>query len=606
MRVFRIDFNQPTRSDFKSLAVWLISFSISLLTNYCAIADEENTAEITAVLHDEAINSPSQPINQQFGAVEIPAWWIEETMVQTRPESTVLPLTLESLLVRSVTHSSQIKVFSELPLIRRTAVTEADAAFDWAAFLDSQWTDTSDPVGSLLTGATGRYKNNQLSTTGGVRKRTAVGGVVEASQQLGGQQTNSTFFSPNPQATSRLKLSYTHPVLRGNGVLYNASLSCLALIDTNVAEAEFSRQVQAQLSEVARAYWGLHVARASVVIRNQSLERARLVLSQLKDREGFDAVRPQILRAEAEVAARESALTRATMMVRNSEAQIRSLVNDPELGSYSSTEFITLDAPSATEIQVDMRQCCEAALVNRPEVHQSLDQIRAACIRLRMSKQEMLPILNVVTEAYVAGLHDDAAVGDAWTNQFALGSPGTALGAEFEVPLGRRAAQAQRQRRILECRQLRNQYETTLHSLRLEVGVAVREVKATWAEINARKLAFEANQIQLTSTTERWKLLPGEDGNGALMLESMLRDQERLTLAEIALLESWISYNMSLFGLRKATGELLQSEQITWADYQAECDAPKARVIHKPDLGVTPNPLHTVSQNKSSRIVQRP
>ncbi len=605
MRVFRNDPDQHTLSDFTSLAVWLISVSISLLTNYCAIADEENAAEVTAVFLDEAVNSPSQSINQQLHTVEIPAWWVDETMVQTRPESSVLPLTLESLLVRSLTHSSQIKVFSELPLIRRTAVTEADAAFDWAAFLDSQWTDTNDPVGSLLTGATGRYRNNQLSTTGGVRRRTAVGGVVEASQQLGGQQTNSTFFSPNPQATSRLKLSYTHPVLRGNGVLYNASLSCLALIDTSVAEAEFSRQVQAQLAEVARAYWGLHIARSSVAIRNQSLERARLVLSQLKDREGIDAVRPQILRAEAEVAARESALTRATMMVRNSEAQIRSLVNDPQLGSYSNTEFITLDAPSAVEVPLDMRQCCEAALVNRSEVHQSLDQIRAACIRLRMSKQEMLPVLNVVTEAYVAGLHDDAAVGDAWVNQFTMGTPGTALGAEFEVPLGRRATQAQRERRILECRQLRNQYETTLHSLRLEVGVAVREVKATWAEMQARKLALEANQIQLTSTTERWKLLPGEDGNGALMLESMLRDQERLTRAEIALLESWISYNMSLFGLRKATGELLQSEQVTWSDYQVECDVPKARIVHKPDLGVTPNPFHTISHSKSSPVESR-
>jgi hypothetical protein len=54
--------------------------------------------------------------------------------------------------------------------------------------------------------------------------------------------------------------------------------------------------------------------------------------------------------------------------------------------------------------------------------------------------------------------------------------------------------------------------------------VAVREVKATFQEIHAHQLALEANQTQFTSTMERWKLLPGEDGSGALMMEAMWRE----------------------------------------------------------------------------------
>ncbi len=586
MRVSSLSTTQKNAAQL--LRLWLITLGMLFLTHHLAVAQDERTIDETAIPFAEALTSPSESIHSHHDVtVEMPAWWLDESMQQTRPDSSMLPITLESLLVRAVSHSSQIKVFSELPLIRKTAVTEADAAFDWTAFLNSNWTDTNDPVGSVLTGASGRYKNNQFTTAAGLKRRTQVGGLVEASQQIGVQDTNSTFFQPNPQGTSRLKLSYTHPLLRGNGVLYNVSLSCLAMVDTSIAEAEFSRQMQTHLTEVARAYWGLHIARSSVVIRTQSLTRSREVLAQLQDRQGIDAVRPQILRAEAEVAARESALTRALMTVRTSEARIRSLVNDPQLGSWANTEFIALDAPTATEVPVDMQQACEAALMNRPEVRQSLDQIQAGCLRLRMSKQEMLPILNVVTEAYVAGLQNDASVGDAWVDQYRVGRPGAAVAAEFEAPIGRRAAYAQRERRTLECRQLQYQYETTLHSLKLEVGVAVREVKATWAEMNARKLAMEAHQIQLTSTTERWKLLPGEDGNGALTLESMLRDQERLTRAELALLESWISYNMSLFTLRKATGELLQAEQVTWTDYKDVCDG-TTRIVQKPDLGFDP------------------
>ncbi len=570
----------------------LIAISAITLWLRPCIADEElletNIAEPAPVVlpFDDAVQSPTQLLDASLAQPEVDAWWLDKTLEPIRNDASVVPLTLESLLVRAVANSSQVRVFSELPLIRKTAITEADAAFDWAAFVESRWDDTNDPVGSLLTGVpvNGRYKNNQFSTSAGARKRTLTGGLVEASQQVGIQDTNSTFFTPNPQGTSKLKLSYTHPVLRGNGMLYNVSLSCLALIDTEVAEAEFSRQLQAHLTEVARAYWGLHIARATVVIRRESLTRAEDVLQLLKDREGIDAVRPQILRAEAEVAARESALTRALMTVKTSEARIRSLVNDPTLGTFDTTEFIALDAPTLAETPVDLQFATEAAIQHRPEVQQALDQIRAACIRLRMSKTELLPVLNVVTETYVAGLQNDASVGDAWVDQFSVGGPGYAVGTEFETPLGRRAAKAARERRILECRQLRNQYETTLNSLKLEVGVAVREVQATWQEIHARQLALEANQTQLESTMERWKLLPGEDGNGALMMESMLRDQERLTRAEIALLESWISYNMALFSLRKATGELLQTEQVSWTDYRHQCGMTE-RVVHKPDLG---------------------
>lgn len=581
---------QIIRRSQLAISAMMATMAVIVSSQRC-VAQEESADLLTTseplsvvVPFHEAVQSPTQSVDAYLSQPEVSAWWMDQTLEPIRPEASLVPLTLETLLVRAVSNSSQIRVFSELPLIRKTAVTEADAAFDWAAFIDSRWDDTNDPVGSLLTGASRRYKNNQLTASAGARKRTMSGGLLEASQQVGIQDTNSTFFSPDPQGTSRLKLSYTHPILRGNGMLYNVSLSCLALIDTEVAEAEFSRQMQAHLTEVARAYWGLHIARASVVIRKESLARAQEVYQLLKDREGIDAVRPQILRAEAEVAVRESALTRALMTVRTSEARIRSLVNDPQLGTFNTTEFITLDAPTLAETPVDLQYATETALLHRPEVKQSLDQIRAACIRLRMSKTEMLPVLNVVTETYVAGLQDNASVGDAWVDQFSVGGPGYAVGAEFETPLGRRAAKAQRERRILECRQLRNQYETTLNSLKLEVGVAVREVKATFQEIHARQLALEANQTQLTSTMERWKLLPGEDGSGALMMEAMLRDQERLTRAELALLESWISYNMALFNLRKATGELLRTEQVSWTDYRHECGMTE-RVVHKPDLG---------------------
>ena len=519
-------------------------------------------------------------------------WWLEKMSDPMRREVAQLPVSLESLLLRTLVHSHQIKVFSELPLIRETAIVEADAAFDWYGFLESRWDDTDDPVGSTLTGVPigGRYKNNQLSNVVGARRRTIVGGKLEVAQRFGVQDTNSAFFSPNPQGTARLTLGYTQPLLRGAGRTYNSSLTCLAIIDTEIAEEEFSRQVQSQLLEVARAFWTLHVQRASVAQRWQSVRRASDVVTKLQKRQGIDAVVPQLQRAEAEIATRQAELLRSLMSVRTAEAKIRSLVNDPELGTFDSLELIPVDRPTTEQILVDMDTAMSVAMQFRPEVAQALKQVQAGCVRMRISKSEMLPVLNLVTETYVAGLQDNGSVGDAWTDQYSRGGPGYGIGGQFEAPLGNRAAQARMDRRILETRQLRNQYDTTLKTLNLEVGVAVREVRASYSEMLSQSKVVRASATQLEQIEKRWNLLPGEDGNGSLVMENMLQAQARLTRAEGAYLNAWITYNLSLINLKKTTGELLKHEYVTWNDYRSECNDIKTRYLSKPDLDISTSP----------------
>ena len=137
------------------------------------------------------------------------SWWAVFVTAPLRENSQPLMLSIEEILVRAIHHSSQVRVFSDLPLIRETSIIEADAAFDWTAFLDTRWQGLNDPVGSSLTIGTpgvNRYKNDQYTSQGGVRKRTREGGTLQLSEQLGWQQTNSTFFKPNPQGTSRLVL----------------------------------------------------------------------------------------------------------------------------------------------------------------------------------------------------------------------------------------------------------------------------------------------------------------------------------------------------------------------------------------------------------------
>ena len=540
-----------------------------------------------------------QPMNQPHGS----DWWTSAVQKRIRRCEHVQLVMVENLLMRALKHSSQIRVFSELPLIRETAISEADSAFDWNSFLDGRWDDLDDPVGNTLTvGGNGdRYEDHQLSMNAGVRKRVRNGGNLELAQQFGWQDTNSQFFQPDPQGTARLTLSYTHPVMRGNGQVYNESMTVLACIDRDIAGEEFKRQLQSHLLEVVRAYWGLYLERSAFLQKDTSHRRAQQILTRLEGREHIDASQTQIVSARAEVARRYSDLRRAAMAIMNSEDRIRSLVNDPSLGDFKSVEMIPTDLPTSDAVPTTMDSALATAVRNRPEINQALKQIKAACVRVNMSRNELMPLLNLVTEAYVAGLEDQGRIDTAYGEQFSDGRPGYSIGLQFEVPLGNRSARSRHIRRHLELRQLKSQYQTTLETLKLEARVAVREVMTSFDEMDSRKTSLDASSAKTEYIRKRWELLPGENGAASFVLENLLDSQNQLATAEYGYLSAVMTYNLALINLKRATGTLLQHENVH-ISRTTQDRLPTTVLSKSPRM----QPVHTPPQMQPPPIIHQP
>ena len=117
--------------------------------------------------------------------------------------------------------------------------------------------------------------------------------------------------------------------------------------------------------------------------------------------------------------------------------------------------------------------------------------------------------------------------------------------------------------------------------MQLEVEVAVREVQTAYREMVANKQAMEAAASEVDYIDRRWRMMPGEDRTAALVLEDLLGAQERLTAEEFDFLSSEVTHNLALMGLKKATGTLLQVENVI-ATKQEECGIP-AMHLHKAD-----------------------
>lgn len=552
-------------------------------------------SSIASYAHLQQVNQTidgelDSPESVQFDA----GWWQQLVSQPIRAEEPKLQLSLESTLVRALENSKQVKVFSELPLIRETAIIEADAAFDWVAYMDGRWDDTNDPIGNSLTAGPGlRYfEDHRLTGRAGLRRRTRNGGQLDINQQLGHQRNNSTFFVPNPQGTARLNVSFTQPLWRGRGEVYNTSLVLLAQIDKKVADDEFNRQLQSHLLEVARSYWSLYLERAVLYQKINSYVRGKEVFDRLNSRRDIDAQASQIISAEASLKQRVSELVRARAAVKNAESRLRSLVNDNAL---MNNELIPIDQPTFESLPVDMLQSVSVAFQMRPELHQALKNIKAASVRLRMAKHELLPVLNLVTDAYLSGLAADGDVVEAFGNEFADGRPSYGIGLQYELPVCNRAAEARHRRRQLEIRQLRNQYSTTLETVRLEVEVAVREFQTSQTELSTKLQAMNARAAQLDALTRRWEQLPGEDVAASLALENLLLAQDRLAQSEFEYLQSQLTFKLSIFNLKRAMGTLLKNESVN-IGRTSECGVP----LHVVDKALG----HTAQQNYPQQSFQ--
>ena len=517
---------------------------------------------------------PSQEAGKQV-------WWQRDVNRPFGKPKLARQVTLQSLIVMARAQSPRVKSISQQGLIQETAITEALAQFDVRAFAESRFRQNSDPVGNtLVTGGPLRFRETDYTYSAGYRKKISLGGTIELAQRMGVRSNNSRFFIPTIQGNSQLTLSFTQPILNGAGQAYNNSLTILAQIDTEIAWKKMSGDLQTYLTQISEAYWELYLHRATLLQKQRNLDRAVVIVKQLQARQSLDASRRQVLPAQAAVAERQSQLVRAEAMVKNVEARLRSMV---ALSGFE--ELVPADLPSASPVNVSMKEALVTAMVHRPEVDQAMKQVKAASVRLAMSQNELLPVFDLVLESYVAGLAGQGRAGQALLRQFDTGQPSYTAGFVFEVPLGNRAAKARLNRRKLELQQLTSDMDDTMKAFSAEVEVAVREVNTAFRELQARSRSMAFAKSDAQSIHERWKTMV-EGRSATLLLEDLLDAQERLATQERTYANAQRAYSVSLIAVQKVMGTLLQHRQIHHRKVE-DCESPSVHfeVLEQTGLG---------------------
>lgn len=545
------------------LPVWTVIFAIVLTiatSQNFALAQQSEFKQFSATSVFQELDAKTATSQREL----VTSWWDQHVTNSFRSEQP-LEADIHTLLYLALQHSNQIKIAKRDPLIRETAIQEADSNFDWVRYLNSAWNDTSEPIGNTLTagGTASRFNDNVFQGTGGLRRLTRYGGLLDISQRFGWQDNNSVFLIPDRQATSQLTVSYTQPLLRGRGAGYNNSMVFLARIDAKVAEHEFMATLQDELLEVTRSYWALYLERAALAHQMRLFLKTKQIYKTLDARQRVDTQRTQLITAASALENRRADLIRARTAVTNAETRLRGLINAPELANSDEAELIPAEIPSVLQFGTDLQSELQTAIQNRPEIMAAVQQVKSGSTRLGIARHEMLPALNLVTQGYANGLRGDNDFPGAFGDQFTTGRPSYSVGVQYEMPVGNRLAKSRLCRRQHELARLQDEYGRALEAVQTEVDIAVRELNTSYMEIGAKSRALAAAEAEASTIEQRWLRMVDGNGSAALNLESLLRAQERVTASERDYMTSVLTYNLAMINLKRANGTLLQSENVS-------------------------------------------
>ncbi len=541
--------------------------NVEWLTSEVAREYSKNLAAINADTSAiTASDLPSVPGNMK-------ANWSTKIYQRVWREHGALRRTVRDTFGEALQHSHQIKSFSEIPVIRETGVQEAYGAFDMSVFIDSRYTRTNEPTSSQLTAGQGinRFQQDLHETEAGLRKRLMNGTEVSVSNRVSALHSNSTFLDPNPQSGSEVVLSVSHPLLRGGGYHYNTAGIKIAMLDSKMGVAEYVRQLEQYLLEISRTYWGVYLARANFVQKRAAVETTKRIVDQLEDRREVDdtANESELLRARSSVAQRQAALVRAEMSIRLAEERLRTLVSGPNFALGKTTEIIPCSRPILAAPNEDVREVARAAITNRPELLEAFYQTQAAGIRRDLSKNELLPQLNLILELSTSGVGGNGINGapgtlqfnDAYLDQFNH-DPGGLAGLSFEMPLERNYAKARYQRRRHELRQQMHNLKSTIDNIALEAIVAYRELETAYRDMQGKYLAALATREEVKALENRLNIDASGGRSVGDQLQLILDAVDRNIAAEEAFLVSVVTYNVAFTSLDKARGSLLKRHDV--------------------------------------------
>ena len=363
------------------------------------------------------------------------------------------PLSVSEAVDIAIRYAPEIEVVRAETGIRRSEITRQQAEFDWNRFVELTWDETSLPISSTLDGANDRLRNQDLVASAGLGKVGRSGGRWNVRQGIGFSDSNSQFFQPRNQANAILAIELTQPLLQGAGVEVNTALIRTAQTDAMIGQEQFVETLQNHATSVITAYWELFQKRGEYLVARRSHQRAQETARVVNRRTQLDVSPVQQSRANATLAARHAAMIGTELSVVLAQEKLLRLMYGAQFNAHAMSELLPVTPVDVSPVSIDMDLDVHLAMQNRPEIRQSINQIKIASIQQGVAQNRLLPLLGLTLSVSNRGLRGDRQWSDAFVDQWNTGEPTFGVGFEYELPVGNRAARSNHRQTVFRINQ---------------------------------------------------------------------------------------------------------------------------------------------------------
>lgn len=460
----------------------------------------------------------------------------------TRAET--LNLTMKQAVKLGVERNLALKAYVYDAAITETGLRGSRGIYNPGLSLGVAFRDAE----SFAANVGGPSEEKSVKLTAGLNRLIRSGATIGIQFNNYYNETNYTSSLYPHYWQSELTLTMSQPLLRNFGEKITNVNIVLSEQAWEGALQHLAARIQSLIAQIRVEYVKLHSLREDLMSRKVSLDLARKILVEIRERVSA-GVLPQmeILNAQYGVAAREKEVIDAEKGVKDQVDLLRQLLQ------IEAAEINAVDPPDLEPVPADEKEAIRRALEQRPELAEARIQIAGAETQRGAARNKTLPALNAYGSWTAGGLgreyyQDLNRVGT-------LDYPVWTAGLQFEYPLGNDTAEADYVKSKLKLEQTRNQLENLTSQVVTDVRAALRSVEANYKQLDvtAREKAF---------ADERLSAYISKSEVGLATARDVLDVENDLARARSNEIRAQVNYVIAVTQLLQATGQLLEREGI--------------------------------------------
>lgn len=474
-------------------------------------------------------------------------------------------LTLEECRVLALQNNLTLKVDSFNPVMAKESLKQAHAKFEPLFIAGFSFASSDYPDGYTESENLDAYSQVSVPlVTGGSLSfympldRTETDGTYYYEDDITGQTV--TYDSQSKYYNTSVRMQLSQPLLRGAGTSVNAHSIRLSSYNLKRSMASSKLSTMTVLASVDKAYWNLYAMQEALKVRELEYDLAKAQYDRsVRMLELKQVMQIDVLRAENSMAQRRTAIITADNDLRQSQRQLKQILNTEGLEVESGSLVVAAMEPVSTKYKLNKDEMLNYAMANRIELLNYELQLAAQESTLEYQKNSLLPslALNYVYNFRAVGatfsdtmdMLDDRQLNDH------------SVGLSLSVPLGNRAAKSAYRSAIISKQQLMASKDLQELTIKNEVLGAMENLNSGWNSILTTSNSVEIAKRTMDAEERQFEL-------GMQTSTEVLRVQAEYASALLSQLVAVVNYQVAQIDLCYAVGGLNEAAQVTINSYQ--------------------------------------